>query len=125
MEGLVETDWAVMTFTMNWQITRPGVPIRWEAGEPVCLLVPQRRGDLEAIRPRFEPFHAAPETKALVQLALQQRRELRRRQEIVHRAGLVRRGRDAFERLYFRGRYPDGRAAPHHRATVRLHPFAG
>lgn len=124
LEGLVETDWAVMPFTMNWQLTRPDMKVRWEAGEPVCMLVPQRRGDLERFQPAFRPFGTVPETKALTKLALQQRQELQERQERLHRLGLVRRGRDAFERLYFRGRYPDGRLAPSHRAAVRLRTFS-
>ena len=51
LEGLVETDWAVATFTMNWMLTRPGVPVTFGAGEPICMLVPQRRRDLEAFDP--------------------------------------------------------------------------
>jgi hypothetical protein len=124
LEGLVETDWAVMTFTMNWQITRPDTPVRWEPGEAVCMLVPQRRRDLEAIRPQFRSFRTAPETKQLTKLALEQRRELQRRVKLVGLFGLVRHGRDQFQRLYFRGRYPDDRRAPVHRATVRLRPFS-
>lgn len=124
LEGLVATDWAVMTFTMNWQLTRVDHPVRWEAGEPVCLLVPQHRGDLERFRPRFAPFSSAPETKDLTIQALQQRGTLRGRDGALFGLGVVRRGRDAFERLYFRGRYPDGRRAPSHRAAVRLRPFS-
>lgn len=124
LEGLVETDWAVMTFTMNWQLTRPGVPVRWEVGEPICMLVPQRRDELESMRPEFRAFGTAPETRGLTKMALAQRRELQERTNTLHRFGLVRRGRDTFERLYFRGRYPDGRKAPAHRAAVRLRPFA-
>ena len=52
LEGLVETDWATATFTMNWKMTRPGLPVRFEAGEPFCQIVPQRRHELEAFRPQ-------------------------------------------------------------------------
>src|SRR4029453_10682971 len=51
LEGLVGADWAIAPFTMNWQITRPKHRIRFEQGEPVCMLVPERRGALE----KFEP----------------------------------------------------------------------
>src|SRR5262249_59430493 len=40
LEGIVETDWLVSTFTMNWKITRMCEWVRFEAGEPVCMLVP-------------------------------------------------------------------------------------
>ena len=43
LEGLVQTDWAVATATMNWKITRPDKWITFEAGEPVCMVVPQAR----------------------------------------------------------------------------------
>ncbi|MGW1077689.1 DUF6065 family protein [Streptomyces sp. NPDC002537] len=61
LEGLVEADWAVATFTMNWKITRPGVDITFLAGEPVLMLVPQRRGDLEGLRPRIVPLARMPD----------------------------------------------------------------
>ena len=61
LEGLVETDWAVATFTMNWKLTAIDRPVTFEAGEPFCMLVPQRRGDLERFAPRVDDFAADPE----------------------------------------------------------------
>ncbi len=43
LEGLVETEdrtvprtmfWSTASFTMSWELTRPGAPVRFEAGEP-------------------------------------------------------------------------------------------
>ena len=34
LEGLVETDWAVATFTMNWQLTTVGQPVEEAAMTP-------------------------------------------------------------------------------------------
>lgn len=48
LEGLVETDWAVANFTMNWKLTRPGLDVTFGEGQPVCMLVPQRKGELES-----------------------------------------------------------------------------
>jgi Family of unknown function (DUF6065) len=36
---------------MNWKVTRPNRPIPFEEGEPICMLVPQRRRELEAFAP--------------------------------------------------------------------------
>jgi hypothetical protein len=36
LEGIVETDWADATFTMNWQMTRPHFTVIFEAGEPIA-----------------------------------------------------------------------------------------
>lgn len=51
LEGLVETDWSVATFTMNWFMTAVDHPVEFEAGEPICMLVPQQVSVLETIQP--------------------------------------------------------------------------
>ena len=51
LEGLVETDWSHASFSMNWKMTRPG-RVEFREGEPVAMLVPQRREDLEAFSVR-------------------------------------------------------------------------
>lgn len=61
LEGVVETDWAEATFTMNWQLTRPGHVVRFEEGEPICCIVPQRRGELEQFDPVVEELAEAPD----------------------------------------------------------------
>jgi uncharacterized protein DUF6065 len=35
LEGILETDWTVSTFTMNWKLTRAELPVAFEAGEPI------------------------------------------------------------------------------------------
>ena len=61
LEGLIETDWAVATFTMNWKLTRPKHPVTFTRGEPICMLVPQRRGELESFHPELRELTAEPE----------------------------------------------------------------
>lgn len=51
LEGIVETDWAVSTFTMNWKVTRPNEWIEFRTGEPICCIVPYPRGFLESFAP--------------------------------------------------------------------------
>ena len=46
LEGLVETDWSYASFSSNWKLTRPG-RVEFAAGEPIAMLVPHHRGDLE------------------------------------------------------------------------------
>ena len=53
LEGLVETDWLGATFSINWKVLRPNYEIIFEPGEPIAMIVPQRRGELEAFRPRI------------------------------------------------------------------------
>lgn len=56
LEGIVETDWTAATFTMNWKFTRPDFPVIFEQGETVCMVVPQRRGELERFTPEIRAF---------------------------------------------------------------------
>jgi hypothetical protein len=39
LSGIIETDWLPYTFTMNYQMLRPGVQ-RWLEGEPYCVVFP-------------------------------------------------------------------------------------
>jgi len=76
LEGIVETDWADATFTMNWQMTRP----HFTVNEPKALIVPERRGELEGFRPETGPISHDP--------ALNQAHDRWRNSRIAHNAGL-------------------------------------
>jgi hypothetical protein len=56
LEGIVETDWTAATFTMNWKLTRADHSVRFECGEPICMVVPVRRGLAEALEPVRAPL---------------------------------------------------------------------
>jgi LPS sulfotransferase NodH len=64
LEGIVETDWNRATFTMNWKFTRPNHAVVFEAGEPIAMISPLPRGDLERFRPRMLPIADDPEWHA-------------------------------------------------------------
>jgi hypothetical protein len=59
-EGIVETDWAQATFTMNWVMTRPNHTVVFEEGEPICMIVPQPRGEIECFRPVLRDIRTDP-----------------------------------------------------------------
>lgn len=63
LEGMVETDWAPFSFTMNWQITRPKTWIRFEKGEPICRIVPFPRNYLESFQPRLRDIDSDMRTR--------------------------------------------------------------
>jgi hypothetical protein len=56
LEGIVETDWSPATFTMNWKLTRTGHWVRFERLEPICMIVPAKRGLAESLVPRPRPL---------------------------------------------------------------------
>lgn len=119
LEGLVETDWAVATFTMNWKLTRPGLPVVFEPREPICMVVPRRRGELERFRPELSEIDAEATTAAHYREWLDSRRRFN--------AGLKALGsseaRTAWQRHYFRGTSPSGAHAPEHQVRASLMPF--
>src|SRR5713226_1047402 len=49
LDGIIETDWAHSTFTMNWRFTR-ACTVEFAIGEPICLFFPIQRGVLEMFR---------------------------------------------------------------------------
>lgn len=62
--GVIETDWAPFSFTMNWRFTRPRHPVRFEENEPFCFFFPIERGLIERVRPRIASIDEAPALKA-------------------------------------------------------------
>lgn len=119
LEGIIETDWSVATFTMNWQLTRPGLPVVFGEDEPICMVVPERRGELEAFDPVARPIQADPD------LAKQHAEWARSRAKFMRDAKVP--GTDAntkgWDRDYMVGRRPDGSRAPQHDTKLRLRPF--
>lgn len=121
IEGLVETDWAVATFAMHWQLTRPGVPVAFDAGEPFCAIVPQERGRLEVLRPAIRDLAAEPEL-ARQYLAW---RESRRGNSEMRRVAVLVGGPGAVyevpcELHYTRGTSPGGAEGPPEHQTRRM-----
>lgn len=115
LEGLVETDWSMATFTMNWKLTTRR-PVTFLAGEPFCMVAPQRRGDLERFKPRIIDIAAEPD----VQEAYAAWRDAR----LKFLAELNVPGSDAhtreWQKHYFRGTSPDGTGAPAHQTKLTL-----
>ena len=103
LEGVVETDWVSNPFTMNWKLTRPDHLVHFAPGEPVCMLVPQRKEELED----FEPSIEEPEGQ----------------EKEDYQAWLVPR---TLNRTYVQGKTLDGRPAPEgaHRRKRDLRPFS-
>jgi hypothetical protein len=124
LEGIVETDWAVATFTMNWKFTRADHWISFDAGEPFCMVVPQRRAELEAFIPRLRPLGADPATEAGARAWSSKREETQKRKFLAVYSGEFSDDWSSWERDYFQGRLPGGGRAPQHQTKLKLKPFA-
>ena len=64
LEGIVGTDRTVATFSMSWKVTRPSWPIRFEENEPVAVIAPIRRGELERFRTSCAKLSEEPDLDA-------------------------------------------------------------
>ncbi len=123
LEGLVETDWAFANFTMNWKLTRPDHPVRFEEGEPFCMIVPQRRGDLEEFRPEIKPIESDAEAAEEFRVFSERRHVMQVNKFLSSHVPELERYKRDWERDYYQGRTSSGRPAPEHQTTLRLEPF--
>jgi hypothetical protein len=113
LEGVVETDWAVAPAFHTWQLTRPGLTVEWQLGEPVCMIAPQRRGEVQEWLPEVRDVYDDPELREEYTTFSDSRRAFN-----ADRPG-------AWQRHYFRGTSPGRAAAPAGQHETRLHvrPF--
>jgi hypothetical protein len=119
LEGVVETDWLAATFTMNWKLTRPHYTVRFEHGEPICMIVPIPRGLAEQMQPQYMSLDDNPE------LASEYREWERSRDTFNKDLGLlkpdaVKRG---WQRDYMKGRTIRGQEAEEHQTRLQLREF--
>lgn len=118
LDAVVETDWATSPFTMNWQLLRPHEEVVVQAGEPLCLLFPQRRGELESFQ--VEVLDVAREPELAAQLATWTSSRMKFLADLPNPDSEAR--RQGWQREYFRGRGMSA-AAPEHQTRLRLQPF--
>ncbi len=116
LEGVVETDWSPYTFTMNWQILEPFEPVTFEKGEPICQIVPVKRGALEEVEPEFQELTG--EEKELYGAWAD------RRQEFITALanGEPEATKQGWQREYFQGN-AHGQRVSEHQTKSHLRPF--
>jgi hypothetical protein len=118
LDGLVEADWTPYTFTMNWKITRAMRPIRFAAGEPICMLTPAPRGDLNRFQGEIRNLQSDPEL--LAGYATWHEQRVAREKERIESASTERRG---VQGHYIRGQGYLGEAGSGHQTKLTLKPF--
>jgi hypothetical protein len=63
LDGVVETDWAVAPFTMNWKMTCVDVPVSFKVGEPIAMIMPIRRGEIETFEITIRDIAVDPDVQ--------------------------------------------------------------
>lgn len=119
LEGIVETDWADATFTVNWKITRPGHPVVFEVGEPVAMIVPQPRGELGIFRPEIRDLASDPELRAAYLSWSESRRKFNI--TLKHEGSEAR--KQGWQKHYMQGRSVSARRALEHESKLELFEF--
>jgi hypothetical protein len=121
LEGVVETDWASASFSMSWKFTRKHMPVRFEVDEPICMIVPQRRAELEEFAPELRPIESDEDLQRKLELFLRERGTADRYET----AARVAAGQQPeWHSDYTRGRHRDGElGAPDHQTRRHLRSF--
>ena len=120
LEGIVESDWLMSTFTMNWKLTRICEWVRFEKGEPFCMLVPVPRGLAESLMPKRVPVAADPELNEKY-IAWQQSRSGFLQGLASLDPNAVKQG---WQKDYIQGKTPDGGAFEGHQTRLAIREFA-
>lgn len=119
LTGVVETDWAPYSFTMNWKFSRPGHWVRFEKDEPICFFFPVPRGVLAEVQPRYAPLSGNPALKEQFDAWSASRNAFHAKiaREPVKPA-------DGWQKHYHRGvDMAGGAGVPDHETRLRLRPF--
>jgi hypothetical protein len=120
LDGLVESDWSMSTFTMNWQLTRKGVPVVFAKDEPIAMLIPQRRYDLESFYPVERELDSDPEISSQFRLWRRTRTDFLQNLKI----GGTEANERGWQKDYMQGRQPSGKEASEHQTKIDLRGFS-
>jgi hypothetical protein len=124
LEGLVETDWAVATASVNWKFTRTDTWVEFAQGEPICMVVPLRLDLMENLQPHVINIESDPETNKQYQIWSESTRNFNQRLRS-HEPEAVKLG---WQRYYLRGTAPHAESemiakASDHRTRLNLKEF--
>ncbi len=115
LDGIIETDWAPYTFTMNWKIIKPKTEVYFKAGDPICHLVPFPLELLESIEPEMHSIDQNPNLKReFFEFTARRSGNLLKLQQ----------GEEgSWQMDYMKGNKPDGTPVSGHRKAFKLREF--
>jgi hypothetical protein len=121
LEGIVESDWASASFSMSWKLTRKLMPVRFEVDEPICMIVPQRRAELEEFAPELRRIESDEDLQRKHEFFLHSRDAAKQMEQVARVAAGE---RVEWQGDYTRGRHTDGEAGtPDHQTRRHLRSF--
>jgi hypothetical protein len=111
---VIETDWAAATFTMNWKLTCIGLPVSFRAGEPIAMIMPVRRGELEDFEITIRDLKADPDVEGEYAAWAKSRREF------LQAFDSPKQNRSNWQKDYFFGNTARGTAFEHHQTSLKV-----
>ena len=121
LSGVIETDWSPFTFTMNWKLTRPNHPVRFELDEPICFIFPVERRVIDSVTPIFAPLGDDPQLKAQFEAWSRSRDAFQAKM----RSHPPAKPSEKWQKFYHRGVDASGRCPiSDHQAKLHVAPFA-
>ena len=119
LDGIVETDWSVSSFTMNWKITIPFWKVRFRKDEPIAMILPLRRHDIEGFQPAIVNLESDPELQKSYETWAAGRRAFTEKNFGQFDAA----GNPVWQKHYTKGVGPGGETAPEHQVKLAVQPF--
>jgi hypothetical protein len=92
----------------------------FEAGEPICMLVPQRRGELEAFEPEIREIGEEPELAGSYERWAESRGEFNRNLKVPDSEAV----KAGWQKDYVRGMTVGGVRAHEHQTKLKLKGFS-
>lgn len=119
LEGVVETDWNETTFTMNWKLTRKNHTVRFEQGEPICMIVPVPRGLAESLEPIRQPLQSNRKLSQAYETWANSRIDFNK--ELAHNVEAT--VKTGWQRDYMLGMNGEGKSFAEHQTKLHLSRF--
>lgn len=119
LDGIVETDWSVSSFTMNWKITIPFWKVRFEKDEPIAMILPLRRHDVESFQPEILNLESNPELEKSYHTWAASRHAFTEENFGKFDAA----GNPVWQKHYTKGIGPAGETAPEHQVKFAVRAF--
>jgi hypothetical protein len=119
LDAIVEADWLPYPFTMNWKITRPRRKVEFKKDEPICMIMPIKRGDAESFEPDIRNLVGEPDLHASYAAWHEQRLA-----KVAATQGLQRKSNEGPKQgFYTRGESVLGERASEHQTKLHLKDF--
>lgn len=119
LEGIIETDWAPFTFTMNWQFTRKRHKVTFEKDEPIATVLPYPRHYVRKFDATLKNLNENPK---LYQQYVDWRDDRIKFNEELQKTGTEAQ-KQGWQRTYMKGQDQSGNTFAGHETKVQMKDF--